>query len=346
MRSLVLPARLVAVGASSAHAQSPAPSSAPTTGYLADRLADDVLAVLDTLRLQRPLLIGHSLAGEELSSIGSRFPDRVAGLVYLDAGYWYAFYDRAAGNYRIDLNEAIRRLTQLPSARPRDQARLITQLLETDLPALERSLRERRDLLPAPRSDAPPPPAPPEGAGFDLTQAILEGRQRYTVYAGWSTRASGLAGTFERLAIVLPLLWTFTFLRRLSAGMPLWSPGHAVGRTGTGRMRRGLARRRTTRAGDRRRARACSGTRGAPPERRPRHGGLATPEPDGYNRFAPSMPRAGHGGKPPYRRTVPSTGARPSRAVARPRGGRRPEDVRPPGPEAPVRISEKSQGIA
>jgi hypothetical protein len=45
------------------------------------------------------------------------------------------------------------------------------------------------------------------------------------VYAGWSTRASGLAGTFERLAIVLPLLWTFTFLRRLSAGMPFMVAG-------------------------------------------------------------------------------------------------------------------------
>ncbi len=36
--------------------------------------------------------VGHSLGGEELSSIGSRYPDEVAGLVYLDAGYSYAFY--------------------------------------------------------------------------------------------------------------------------------------------------------------------------------------------------------------------------------------------------------------
>lgn len=62
-------------------------SSTPTTGYTADRLADDVLAVLDALRLTGPVLVGHSIAGEELSSLGSRYPDRTAGLVYLDAAY-------------------------------------------------------------------------------------------------------------------------------------------------------------------------------------------------------------------------------------------------------------------
>ena len=57
----------------------------------ADRLGDDVLAVLDSLELNRAVLVGHSIAGEELSSVGTRHPDRVAGLVYLDAMYPYAF---------------------------------------------------------------------------------------------------------------------------------------------------------------------------------------------------------------------------------------------------------------
>ena len=57
----------------------------------ADRLGDDVLAVLDSLKLSRPVLVGHSIAGQELSSVGTRHPDRVAGLVYLEAGYPYAF---------------------------------------------------------------------------------------------------------------------------------------------------------------------------------------------------------------------------------------------------------------
>ena len=67
-------------------------SSAPASGYGADRLGDDVLAVLEALAITKPVLAGHSLGGEELSSIGSRHPDRVAGLIYLDAGYSYAFF--------------------------------------------------------------------------------------------------------------------------------------------------------------------------------------------------------------------------------------------------------------
>ena len=67
-------------------------SSAPASGYGADRLGDDVLAVLDALQLSDPILVGHSLAGQELSSLGTRHPDRIAGLVYLDAAHRYAYY--------------------------------------------------------------------------------------------------------------------------------------------------------------------------------------------------------------------------------------------------------------
>ncbi len=56
-----------------------------------DRLRDDVLAVIEALKLTRPALVGHSIAGAELSSVGTSHPDRVAGLVYLEAGYPYAF---------------------------------------------------------------------------------------------------------------------------------------------------------------------------------------------------------------------------------------------------------------
>lgn len=65
-------------------------SSVPTSGYSADRLADDVLKVVEALKLNRPVLAGHSVAGEEMSSIGSRYPEKVAGLVYLEAAYPYA----------------------------------------------------------------------------------------------------------------------------------------------------------------------------------------------------------------------------------------------------------------
>lgn len=59
----------------------------------ADRLGEDVLAVIDSLKLKKPILAGHSLAGAEMSWIASSHPDRIAGLIYLEAGYSYAFDD-------------------------------------------------------------------------------------------------------------------------------------------------------------------------------------------------------------------------------------------------------------
>jgi non-heme chloroperoxidase len=59
--------------------------------YDADRMGDDVVAVLDALKVKRAILVGHSLAGEELSSIANHHRERVAALVYLDAAYAYAF---------------------------------------------------------------------------------------------------------------------------------------------------------------------------------------------------------------------------------------------------------------
>jgi pimeloyl-ACP methyl ester carboxylesterase len=61
------------------------------SGSGVDRLRDDVLAVMDALKFERHVLVGHSIAGAELSAVATSYPDRVAGLVYLEAGYPYAF---------------------------------------------------------------------------------------------------------------------------------------------------------------------------------------------------------------------------------------------------------------
>ena len=74
-------------------------------GYGANRLGDDVLAVLDALKLEKPILVGHSLGGEEMSSVATRYPNRVAALVYLEAGYPYAF-DNGKGPTMEEFEEA------------------------------------------------------------------------------------------------------------------------------------------------------------------------------------------------------------------------------------------------
>jgi pimeloyl-ACP methyl ester carboxylesterase len=62
-----------------------APSSQPESGYTEERLAQDDLAVFDALKLSAPVVVGHSVAGNELSQLGIHYADQVAGLVYLDA---------------------------------------------------------------------------------------------------------------------------------------------------------------------------------------------------------------------------------------------------------------------
>lgn len=62
-------------------------SSQPPTGYdLASRVADDA-AVLDSLKLDKVILVGHSIAGDELTAFAGAHPDRVAALIYFDAAY-------------------------------------------------------------------------------------------------------------------------------------------------------------------------------------------------------------------------------------------------------------------
>lgn len=60
-------------------------SSHPETGYAEARLAEDILVVLDSLRIAAPVLMGHSAAGGEMTRFGDDHSDRISGLVYMDA---------------------------------------------------------------------------------------------------------------------------------------------------------------------------------------------------------------------------------------------------------------------
>lgn len=155
-------------------------SSAPPSGYSADRLGDDVLAVLAALNLKRPVLVGHSIAGEELSSVGSRHPDKVAGLVYLDAAYSHAYYDSSLGDLDIDLIELRRKLKELQSKFLEDTRPLIQELLDIDLPRFERVLQEKQKDLQA--TPAALLAMRKQAAGLLplAVPAIQAGRQKYT----------------------------------------------------------------------------------------------------------------------------------------------------------------------
>ena len=147
--------------------------------YTADRLADDVLAVIDKLKLNRPILVGHSIAGEELSSIGSRYPEKVAGLVYLDAGYKYAFFDPKRGDIGIDINVLQEDLSLLNTPMPVSAYKAkVREVLGVDVPQFQTDLLKFQGLLQGMPDTMPAPVLPPDTSS--PSAAIVDGSQKYT----------------------------------------------------------------------------------------------------------------------------------------------------------------------
>ncbi len=60
-------------------------SDHPETGYDPQRRAIDILEVIGALGIQKPIVVGNSCGGGILHSLGAEHPERVSGLVYLDA---------------------------------------------------------------------------------------------------------------------------------------------------------------------------------------------------------------------------------------------------------------------
>jgi len=62
-------------------------SDYPDSGYDVDTLVDDIVKFMDTLNVGKVILVGHSMAGMELSHFAVTYPERVTKLIYLDAAY-------------------------------------------------------------------------------------------------------------------------------------------------------------------------------------------------------------------------------------------------------------------
>jgi pimeloyl-ACP methyl ester carboxylesterase len=60
-------------------------SSQPVSGYDEPQLANDLFQALTTLKLEHAILIGHSAAGGEMTTLARQHADRLGALVYMDA---------------------------------------------------------------------------------------------------------------------------------------------------------------------------------------------------------------------------------------------------------------------
>jgi non-heme chloroperoxidase len=158
-------------------------SSAPDSGYSADQLGDDVLAVMTALKLDKPVLVGHSLAGEELSSVATRHPEQVAGLVYLDAIAPYSYFDPSEGDVTVDLLALHKKLgLWLTDLKLPERQQYVQDLLQQELPRFEKELRgwqqeiETRSLRPTP---------PPSRNPSDSDTA------NFAAFQSWFARVAG-----------------------------------------------------------------------------------------------------------------------------------------------------------
>lgn len=108
-------------------------SSQPEQGYTLPRLAEDVAAVIDRLKLGRVDLIGHSIAGDEMIQCALTYPEKVNKLVYLDAAYDRVESERLEAKFPP--------VSPLPSvfneAGPPEQVRLAVAVTEALLPQSE-----------------------------------------------------------------------------------------------------------------------------------------------------------------------------------------------------------------
>lgn len=65
-------------------------SGSPDSGYDNQMLTNDLKSLVDHLQLDRVFLLGWSMGGNEITEFAIRYPERTAGLIYLEAGYDYS----------------------------------------------------------------------------------------------------------------------------------------------------------------------------------------------------------------------------------------------------------------
>ena len=124
---------------------------------------------MEALNIDRPVLVGHSMAGEELSSVGSRFPDKVSGLIYLDAATDFALDDPEHPLLAVEMNDIERRIDEIEASGVDEKKKLLE--LETAVATFEAVLHHDNAEI------ANMPPLPPRSP---ISAALNFGMQKYT----------------------------------------------------------------------------------------------------------------------------------------------------------------------
>jgi non-heme chloroperoxidase len=109
------------------------------------------------------------MAGEELSSVGSRFPDKVSGLIYLDAATDFALNDPEHPLLAVEMNDIKRRIDEIEAGGVDEKKKLLE--LEAAVARFETVVHQNNTEI------ANMPPLPPRSS---IGAALNFGMQKYT----------------------------------------------------------------------------------------------------------------------------------------------------------------------
>jgi pimeloyl-ACP methyl ester carboxylesterase len=136
-------------------------SDTPATGYTPDDMAGDLLALLDALEVQRPVVVGHSYGADIALYFAALHPERVREVIAIESAlpalettrrsddwvgwrYWAQALEQAGvsipAEHRSDLRYMIRATIELPKqwgplrGLPRNPKPLLRLLDDTSLP--------------------------------------------------------------------------------------------------------------------------------------------------------------------------------------------------------------------
>jgi len=99
-------------------------SEAPEEGYDADDHADDLLGMINTLELEKPILYGHSMGARTLSRFAAKYPNLPSAVILEDPVFI------------TPMSEAENQASQAWAAQMPEQIRRWHQMSETELVAL------------------------------------------------------------------------------------------------------------------------------------------------------------------------------------------------------------------
>lgn len=86
-------------------------SDYPETGYDLDTLTEDVLQFFNSFRIDKAVLVGHSVAKFELFHFAALYPERISKLIFLDPAY-----DRSSPAYKAIMEKNPLKNIQNPCA--------------------------------------------------------------------------------------------------------------------------------------------------------------------------------------------------------------------------------------